>query len=86
MDPSILINWKSPFSVLGVSEVLFDFGFIFIEIHVSKLCRPCTAASDLGLHCLAWSKKWDDRLTWVKAHAHFIVLTSVYLLKRIGDI
>ena len=27
---------------------------------------PRSAASDLGLHCLPMSKKWDARLIWVK--------------------
>ena len=27
---------------------------------------PRSAASDLGLHCLPWSQKWDARLIWVK--------------------
>ena len=26
---------------------------------------PHSAASDLGLHCLPMSQKWDDRLIWV---------------------
>ena len=28
-----------------------------------------SAASDLGLHCLLMSQKWDARLTWVKYQA-----------------
>ena len=31
MDPSILIDWKSPFPILGVAGVLFHFYFIFDE-------------------------------------------------------
>ena len=27
---------------------------------------PRSAASDLGLHCLPMSQKWDARLIWVK--------------------
>ena len=27
---------------------------------------PRSAASDLGLHCLPVSQKWDTRLIWVK--------------------
>ena len=26
---------------------------------------PCCAASDLGLHCVPMSQKWDTRLIWV---------------------
>ena len=58
---SILINWMSPFPILGVSGVLFHFFFIFvIEIDVSKQWRPLSdaaqsAVSDLGLHCLPMS-------------------------------
>ena len=37
VDPSTLINWTSPFSILGVSGALFHFLFLFrIDIHVSK--------------------------------------------------
>ena len=50
MDPFILINWKSPFPILGVSGVMFSF---LIEIPVMKFVH--SAASDLGLHCLHMS-------------------------------
>ena len=52
MDFSIPLNWTSPFPSSGVSGVCFYFYFI-------------SAASDLGLHCLAMSQKWDARLIWV---------------------
>ena len=29
---------------------------------------PRSAMSDLGLHCLPRSQKWDARLIWVKDH------------------
>ena len=62
---SILINWTSPFPNFGCT-----FSFLFqIEIPVSKRCRPWSevrsAASDLGLHCLPRSQKWDTRHEWV---------------------
>ena len=33
---------------------------------------PQNAASDLGLHCLPRSQKWDARLIWVKSTRHFV--------------
>ena len=36
VDPSILINWTSPFPILGVAGVLFHFILFLIEIPVSK--------------------------------------------------
>ena len=64
MDYSILINWTSPFLFLGLSHIYL------IKIPVDKKCvdpdqMPRSAASDLGLHCLPMSKKWDARLIWV---------------------
>ena len=38
VDPSILINWTSPFLILGVSGVLYFFILFRIEIPVSKQC------------------------------------------------
>ena len=40
VDPSILINWMSPFLILGESGVLFFFFILFrIDIPVSKQLR-----------------------------------------------
>ena len=69
-----LINWTSPFPILGVSGVFFSFFILFrIDTHVFLLANsedpdltPRSAASDLGLHCLPMSKKWDARLVWVR--------------------
>ena len=56
-DPSILINWTSPFPGLGVSGILF----LFYSILNRYFClansenpeqTPRSAASDLGLHCV----------------------------------
>ena len=33
---------------------------------------PCSAASDLGLHCLPMSLLWDARLKWVNGHIFFL--------------
>ena len=49
VDSSILINWTSPFPILGVSGILLNFHFILIEIHVIKQCRPRSA------FCGVWS-------------------------------
>ena len=40
MDFPIIIIWMSPLSILGESGIFFHFYFIFIEIPVSKQCRP----------------------------------------------
>ena len=44
--------------------------FIFILFRIANSedpdQTPCSAASDLGLHCLPMSQKWDARLMWVK--------------------
>ena len=39
---------------------------------------PRSAASDLRLHCLPMSQKWDARLTWVK----IILIFSAYHIER----
>ena len=65
MDFSILINWMSPFPVLGVSGVLFSVSFYFLYEFILANSVDVDAASDLGLHCLPRSKKRDSRLTWV---------------------
>ena len=57
VDPSIFINWTSPFPILGVSGVLF---------HFYSVSTRYSAASDLGMHCLPMSQKWDARLIGVK--------------------
>ena len=60
---------ESIFHFRGVWCTFFQFLFL-IEIPVSKQCRPWLDAvfcgSDLGLHCLPMSQKWDARLIWVK--------------------
>ena len=60
----------SLFPVQGVSAVFVFLIFIsfLIEITVSKQCSPDQTprfvASDLGLHCLPRSQKWDVRHEW----------------------
>ena len=52
----------------------------FVEIYeinansVDPDQMPCSAASDLGLHCLSLSHLWDARLLWV------IVCSSIILV------
>ena len=76
MDFSILINWTSPFRILGVSDVLLSFLFCFEEKcllanSADSDQTPRSAASDLGLRCLPMSQNWDVRLIY-----SFIILNS----------
>ena len=68
VDFSILINWTSPFPILGVSVFFFQFYSISNRYSCTEDPdqTPHSAASDLGLHCLPMSPKWDARLIWVK--------------------
>ena len=67
VDASILINWKSPFPILGMSGYFVNFILFLQDFPVSKQCRPWSdAAFWSGLHCLPRSQKWDARLIWVK--------------------
>ena len=68
MDLSIFSNWRSPFVIYkGVSDILFHFYLIFgrrmyaNSVDPDKMPLPHPAASDLGLHCLPMSQKWDAR-------------------------
>ena len=71
VDPSVLINWTSPFPIFVESGVLFHFYSISnryscqqtVKTLIRRLRNP--EASDLGLHCLHMSQKWDARLEWV---------------------
>ena len=45
VDLSILINWTSPFPILGLSVALFHFIQFRIEMFVSKQCRPWSNAA-----------------------------------------
>ena len=55
----ILINWKSPFPILGFFGGNFHF-YLISKRHF------CFAASGLVLHCFPMSHKEDARLIWVK--------------------
>ena len=63
----MLINWTSPFPILGLLGVFFPFLFKF-EKKLLYANRgepdqmPRFAASDLVLHCLPMSHKKDTRL------------------------
>ena len=56
VDSSTVISWRSPFVILGVSDLFCLFYSIFDGNPVSKHCRPDqtphNVASDLSLHCL----------------------------------
>ena len=45
--------------------VFFIFIQLIIEYSVSKQLRPCSVASDLGLHRLPMSHRKGARLIWV---------------------
>ena len=61
VDQSILINWMSPFLILGVPGVLFSFLFYSESIFLLANSEdpdqtPRSVASDLGLHYLPMSQ------------------------------
>ena len=67
MDFSIIINWMSPFSFLGVLGVIFIFlsHFSMKFLGANRIApdgTPRSAASHLGLFCLPMSHKRDARL------------------------
>ena len=70
MDLPILINWTSIFHSRGVwcnFSFLFYFELIFLLADSEDPDQtPRSAASDLGLHCLTMSQKWDAMIIWVK--------------------
>ena len=47
---------------------------------MSKQCRPRSAASDLGLHCLSVSILMDTKLIWVKGSQVAICSGRVVIL------
>ena len=67
MGSSTVPLWTGPFPIQGLS-CLFLGLLLKIEIpvlHANSVYQgqtPHIAASDLGLHCLQRSHKWDDRL------------------------
>ena len=85
MDFSIPINWTSPFPSLGVSGALSILILFLIEFPASKQCRPwsapCSAASDMGLHCLPRSQKSDTMLIWVKIHKATLIENIAFMKK-----
>ena len=53
--------------VLCTFSFLFYFEYLFLlAITEDPDQTPRSAASDLSLHCLPMSQKWDARLIWVK--------------------
>ena len=81
VDPSILINWTSPFPSLGVSGELFHF-YSFSNRMILLLANredpdqmPRSVASDLGLHCLPISQKRDTRLIWMDELGFYVPST-----------
>ena len=70
-------------SIFHLRSVWCPFPFLsyfFIEIpmknNVDPDQTPCSAASDLGLHCLPMSQKWDARFIWVNSVFFFINVMS----------
>ena len=58
----ILINWTSPFLILGLLGGIFHFLFKFLKTFLLAISgepdqTPRFATSDLVLHCLSMSKK-----------------------------
>ena len=71
MDPSILINWTSPFPILGVSGVFFIFIFSISNRYIFRLANsedpdqtPRCVWSGSALFALV--PKWDAKLIRVK--------------------
>ena len=64
----MIINWTSPFPKLGMFGVLFYCYSILIRNSCKQTEKTVnrSAVSNLGLHCLSMSQKWDARLIWVK--------------------
>ena len=64
----ILINWTSPFPILGLLGGIFhfysNFERDFCKQTMENLIRHCKM-SDLVLHSLLMSHKKDARLIWV---------------------
>ena len=63
--------------------------YIFIFIPFQKIFllanseypdqKPRSAASDLGLHCLPMSQKWDARLIWVNDLYNIIMIIIIII-------
>ena len=61
-----IIYWKSPISILGTPGYEI---YIFLEKNGYIICkqwRPCSAVSDLGMHCLPVTLLRVSRLQWDK--------------------
>ena len=43
--------------------------------------KTLNVASDLGLHCLPMSQKWDARLVWVKARNPYNINICGYVMR-----
>ena len=62
----ILINWTSPFPILGLLVGIFIFYSNFIRNSGETDQTLRFAVSDLVLHCLPMSDQKDARHIWVK--------------------
>ena len=65
----ILINWTSPFPILGVSGVLFHFYSISNRNSCKRTVEPLIRRRIgvwSGSALFPMSQKWDTRLIWVK--------------------
>ena len=58
MEFPTVINWRSPFPILGLLGGIFHF--------YSNFKRNFCKRTVENLHCLPMSHKKDDRLIWVK--------------------
>ena len=77
---------ESTFNFRGIRSI---FSCFFIEIAVSKQCRPRWASA----FCLPMSQKWDARLIWVTPNqswklsgAEAVTETRTYLLYLLQDV
>ena len=66
VDSSTVICWTSPYVILGLAGLFWDFYSIFEANSVDPDQRPHYVASDLGLHCLPMSLSWVSRKERVK--------------------
>ena len=61
----IIVNWTSPFPILGLFGGIFHFKRNVCKQTVENLNAALNAASDQVLHCLLMSHKKDAWRVWV---------------------
>ena len=74
----MLINWMSPFPILGLLGGIFSFLFKFKKklLFANSGEHDQNTASDLVLHCLLMSHKNGARLIWVNPLASRLTKTQ----------